>query len=300
MESSFTGAGVSARRRRTGVLAVILVVVLAACAGPRVPAGDQPTVGVGWRLLGQAEGAGAVYRTGVATTDGQLAALWRQSGLGREAPAVDWRAEIAVWFGAVYSSGCPVRLDGVVVDGATLHGQFVVPGSGPGSACAGDARPHSFVVAVKRTMLPTGPFVVQLNAANPPLGASKERTVVDVDLSAAGSTASAAQLTTNGATLQSYDAVVRVKVGLRGGPLQPTGGMALEGKPAADVNVTARDARGATWDATTDQQGVAQLRLSPGAYVIFSTYCGPTEDVAPVTTVKSGDIRTVEIRCDVP
>lgn len=200
MEPSFTGAGLSARRRRTVALALILAVVLTACAGPRVPAGDQPTVGVGWRLLGQAEGAGEVYRTGVATTDGQLAALWRESGLDGKAPAVDWQAEIAVWFGAVYSSGCPVRLDGVVLDGATLHGQMVVPGSGPGSACPADAKPHSFVVAVKRTLLPTGPFVVQLNAANPPLGAPNERTVVDVDLSAAGSTASAAQLTTNGAT----------------------------------------------------------------------------------------------------
>ena len=300
MRSSFTGAGVFARRRRSGALALILVVVLAACAGSRVPGGDQPTVGVGWRLLGHAEGAGEVYRTGVATTDGQLTALWRESGLGGEAPAMDWRAEIAVWFGAVYSSGCPVRLDGVVVDGATLHGQFVVPGSGPDSACAGDARPHSFVVAVKRTLLPAGPFVVQLNAADPPLGASKERTVVDVDLSAAGSTASAAQPTTNGASPQADDAVVSVKVGLWGGPLQPTGGMALKGKPAIGVNVTARDAHGATWGATTDQQGVAQLRLSPGAYAIFSTSCGPTEDVAPVTTVKSADIRTVEIRCDVP
>jgi hypothetical protein len=187
-----------------------------------------------------------------------------------------------------------------VVDGSTLHGQIVVPGYGPGSACAADAKPHSFVVAVKRTLLPTGPFVVQLNAANPPLSASKERTVVDVDLSAAGSTASAAQLTTNGATPQADDAAVSVKVGLWGGPLQPTGGMALEGKPAPGVNVTARDAHGATWDATTDQQGVAQLQLSPGAYVIFSTYCGPTENAAPVTRVKSGDTRTVEIRCDVP
>jgi hypothetical protein len=151
-------------------------------------------VGQGWRLPGHAQGAGEVYRTGVATTDEQLTALWRESGLGGEAPAVDWHTEIAVWFGAVYGGGCPVRLDGVVVDGATLHGQIVVPGSGPDSACAADARPHSFVVAVKRTLLPAGPFVVQLNATDPPPGAPKERTVVDVDLSAPGSTASAAQL----------------------------------------------------------------------------------------------------------
>ena len=67
-----------------------------------------------------------VYRTGMATTDGQLAALWRDSGLGGGAPAVDWRTEIAVWFGAVDSSGCPASLDGAMADGATLHGQLVV------------------------------------------------------------------------------------------------------------------------------------------------------------------------------
>ena len=96
------------------------------------------------------------------------------------------------------------------------------------------------------------------------------------------------------------DAVVDVQVGMWGGPVRPTGGMALQGEPAPGVNVTARDAHGKTWDGTTDQQGVAQLQLRPGAYVIFSTYCGPTEDAAPVTTLQSGDIRSIEIHCDVP
>jgi len=154
-----------------------------------VPEGDQPTEGEGWRLLGHAEGTGEVYRTRVATTDEQLAALWRESSLGGDTPAVDWQAEIVVWFGAVYGSGCPVRLDGVMVDGTTLHGEIVVPGSGPDSPCRADANPHSFVVAVDRSLLPAGPFVVQLNATDPPPGAPKERTVVDVDLSAPSSSA---------------------------------------------------------------------------------------------------------------
>ncbi len=159
-----------------------------------VPEGDQPTEGQGWRLLGHAEGAGEVYRTAVATTDTQLAALWQESGLGGEVPAVDWKAEIVVWFGAVYGSSCPVRLDGVVVDGTTLHGQIVVPGSGPVTACTADAIPHSFVVAVDRTLLPAGPFVVQLTGTDPPPGAPRERTVVDADLSVPGSTAPTGQL----------------------------------------------------------------------------------------------------------
>jgi hypothetical protein len=159
-----------------------------------VPEGDQPTYGEGWRLLGHAEGAGEAYRTGVATTDEQLAAVWQDAELGGEAPDVDWQAEIVVWFGAVYGSGCPVRLDGVVVDGATVHGQIVVPGSGPVTACNSDANPHSFVVAVNRAVLPAGPFVVQLDAADPPPGAPEERTVVEVDLSAPGSRATDDQL----------------------------------------------------------------------------------------------------------
>ncbi|NYI42727.1 carboxypeptidase-like regulatory domain-containing protein [Demequina lutea] len=96
------------------------------------------------------------------------------------------------------------------------------------------------------------------------------------------------------------DATVNVTVGLWGGPAQPTGGMALEGQPAPGVNVTARDTQGKTVDGTTDELGVAQLHLAPGAYVIFSTYCGPTEDASPATTVQSGDTRSVQIRCDVP
>ena len=99
------------RRRRAGALALFLVVTLTSCTGrSRVPEGDQPTAGPGWRLLGHAKGTGEVYRTGVATTDEQLTALWRESGLRGDAPTVHWQAEIVVWFGAVYGSSCPVRL----------------------------------------------------------------------------------------------------------------------------------------------------------------------------------------------
>ena len=157
-----------------------------------VPEGEQPTKGQGWRLLGHAEGAGEVYRTAVATTDDQLAALWASSGLAGDAPEVDWQTEIAVWFGAVYGGTCSVRLDGVVVDGRTLHGEIVVPGVITG--CRADAKPHSYVVAVDRSLLPAGPFVVQLNATDPPPGAPEERTMVDVDLSGPGATATQAQI----------------------------------------------------------------------------------------------------------
>lgn len=159
-----------------------------------VPEGPQPTAGDGWRLLGHEQGAGQAYRSGVATTDEQLATLWAQSGLDGEAPEVDWQAEVVVWFGAVYGSSCPIRLDDVVVTGTTVRGELVVPGSGPYSACTEDANPHAFVVAVDRDVLPAGPFVVQLGAADPPPGVPEERTVVDVDLSAPGATATDAQI----------------------------------------------------------------------------------------------------------
>lgn len=159
-----------------------------------VPEGPQQTEGAGWRLLGHAEGAGEVYRTDVATTDAQLATLWAESGLGGDPPAIDWETEIAVWFGAVYGSGCPVRLDGVMAEAGTLHAVLVIPGSGPDTACNADANPHSFVVAVQRSVLPEGPFQVQLGATAPPPGAPEERTIVDVDLTAPGSTATDAQV----------------------------------------------------------------------------------------------------------
>lgn len=157
-----------------------------------VPEGEQPTQGAGWRLLGHERDAGAPYRTGVATDEEQLTKLWRESGLDGAPGEVDWQREIVVWFGAVWGSGCPVRLDDVAVTGSTLHGQIVVPGWPQG--CGADANAHAFVVAVERDMLPAAPFHVQLTALDPPPGAPEERTVVVVDLRAAGSRADAAAL----------------------------------------------------------------------------------------------------------
>lgn len=151
----------------------------------------QELSGEGWRLLGHHE-TGEGYRTGVATTDAQLERLWEQSGLAGEPASVDWSHEIAVWFGAVYGGGCPVRMDGVVVEGDLLHADLVAPNEANG--CNADANPHAFVVAVERQVLPEGPFRVQLKPHDPTPGTAEERTVVDVDLSAPGSTATDEQL----------------------------------------------------------------------------------------------------------
>ena len=47
---------------------------------------------------------------------------------------------------------------------------------------------------MQRSLLPAGPFTVQLGAQAPPPGAPQERTIVDVDLSEPGAVATDAQL----------------------------------------------------------------------------------------------------------
>ncbi|MBD8061876.1 hypothetical protein [Oceanitalea stevensii] len=187
------------RRRRAARGAAVLaggLLLLGACGTAGTdPAGTesapvepvQVTAGEGWRLLGEGL-TGEPYRTGVATTDDQLDALWRSAGLDGKPPAVDWEREVAVWFGAVYGTGCPVRLDGVVVVEDLLHAELTLPGEP--AACPDDANPHAFVVAVARDVLPDGPFHVQLEARDPYPGEPEERTVVDVGLDSPGSTVS--------------------------------------------------------------------------------------------------------------
>ena len=152
--------------------------------------GPQPQGGDGWRLLGAERGVGLTYRTGIATDARSLARLWRQSGLPGEPPEVDFEREVAVWFAHVYGSSCPnQRLDDVVVDVArALLYPLIVDPDAP-LFCTDDANPYAFVVAVDRAELPAGPFVIQLDADDPPAGAPRERTVVDVDLSRPGAVA---------------------------------------------------------------------------------------------------------------
>jgi hypothetical protein len=171
---------------------------LAPFAGPRlcvtgvepedvVRPAPQPESGEGWRLLGT-DRTGDSYRTGVATTDDQYAALWRQAGLGGAPPDVDFDDEVVIWFGAVYGSGCEIRMDGVVFDleRGIVHGDFVIPGVHQG--CNSDANPEAYVVAVERSALPEAPFDIQLGADDPPAGVPEERTPVTEDLRSPGAT----------------------------------------------------------------------------------------------------------------
>lgn len=150
--------------------------------------GPQPQEGEGWRLLADEAPAGEAYRTGLATDDASLRALWEMIGLQASIPEVDFENEIVVWFGAVYGSSCPdIRLDDVVVNGTILHALIVL--TDPPVACTDDANPHAYVVTVDRAQLPSGPFSIQLGPDDPPPGVPEERTVVDVDLSQPGSVA---------------------------------------------------------------------------------------------------------------
>ncbi len=152
--------------------------------------GPQPQRGDGWRLLADQKRVGESYRTGIATDQRSYETLWAEIGLKGERPAVDFNAEVVVWFGAVFGSSCPnIRLDDMVVDEERRLVHALIVLVDPPAACTSDAIPHAYVVAVQRAKLPSGPFAIQLGADDPPPGAPEERTVVDVDLSRAGAAA---------------------------------------------------------------------------------------------------------------
>jgi len=172
-------------------------------AGVPVPEGPQPTGGDGWRLLGD-ELVGDVYRTGIATNDDQYTALWSLAGMTAQRPAVDFETEIVLWFGAVYGSTCPIRVDDVVVDPqhrpALVYPLTVVFGEDEG--CTADANPHAYIVAIERGRLPAGPFAIQLGPEDPPAGVPEERTLVNTDLSSPGAVATAEQVGPDPALIQ--------------------------------------------------------------------------------------------------
>lgn len=148
--------------------------------------GPQPDGGDGWRLLVDEYPMGEAYRTGIAYDQPSLADLWEAIGLDGPLPEVDFETEVVIWFGAVYGSSCPnLRLEDVVVAGATVHPVIVLPDAP--IACTADANPHAYVVAFDRSKLPQGPFQIQLTDQDPPGGAPEERTVVNTDLSVPGS-----------------------------------------------------------------------------------------------------------------
>lgn len=151
--------------------------------------GPQQTAGSAWRLLADEDEVGGPYRTGIATDADSLARLWQTVGLSTPLPTVDFQAEVVIWFGAVHGSSCPrLRLDDVRYDSGrgVLYSQITAFNLG---TCTADAIGHAYVVAVQRSMLPAGPFRIQLQADDPPSGVlDTEPTIVDADLSKPGAT----------------------------------------------------------------------------------------------------------------
>lgn len=162
------------------------------------PEGPQQQAGDGWRLLASEKGAAPPFSTGVATTPEQVRRELGAAGVGTADVEIDLDQEVLVWFGVPYGSSCDdLRFDGIVLGGDAddrLLYADVVDTSGA-MACTSDlAGGWAFVVAVDRSVLPSGPLTVQLDADGPPGGFPEEATAVDADLSAAGATASDDQL----------------------------------------------------------------------------------------------------------
>lgn len=156
--------------------------------------GPQQPAGIGWRLLAT-EPTGSAYRTGIAWDAASLEEVWAASGVSAPIPAVDFGADVVIWFGAVYGSSCPdLRLDDVVVDGARriVHADLVLVGAP--MSCTSDANPRAFLVAVQRWALPAPTFAIQLTAEDPPGGVPEERTLVEADLRVPGSVAAPGQV----------------------------------------------------------------------------------------------------------
>jgi hypothetical protein len=156
--------------------------------------GPQQAAGDGWRLLAT-EPTGQPYRTGIAWDEASLEVLWANAGVSAPIPTVDFETEAVIWFGAVYGGSCPdLRLDDVVIDDARriVHAEIVLVD--PAAACTADANPRAYLVAVDRSRLPAPPFAIQLTAEDPPGGVPEERTLVDADLRAPGSVATAEQV----------------------------------------------------------------------------------------------------------
>lgn len=283
---------------------------LAPFAGPRlcveglesedvVPEGPQPTEGDGWRLLGTGR-TGASYRTGIATTPDQYEALWDASGLSGGPAGVDFEHEVVIWFGAVYGSGCDIRMDDVVsdVEQHLVHAAFVVPGSP--QACNADANPKAYVVAVERGRLPEGRFAIQLNATDPPQGVPEERTVVDADLRSPGSVASDEQI---GADPELTGAAERGYVVTAGGVME-TGYPALYDLDLSCPFDLLGPFNGVTWQANTqdlaahppeawtagaDNRGIVEVELlleeAPARLTVTAN--GHTESYEPSPTASS-------------
>lgn len=92
-------------------------------------------------------------------------------------------------------------------------------------------------------------------------------------------------------------ATLTVHIGLFGGPMRPSGGMALSNSPAENADVTAVNSAGRKSAARTHADGVATMKLAPGRYAVYSTYCGTGHHHVVLTADK---VTRVQIDCAIP
>lgn len=139
-----------------------LVLVLVSCTGVR----PQSRSGRDWRLVTDQD-TGHPHAVSYATSPEQLATGWAALRLQGSLPRIDFTRDVVLFFGAVVSSGASgcetIRLIDVVVntDTRVVLGRLKRPTVL--GTCHRDARPHTFVVALRRSALSSGPFRVQIS-----------------------------------------------------------------------------------------------------------------------------------------
>lgn len=131
---------------------------------PADKAWTQPTEGPGWRLLGAFD-THLPYTVAFALDRPTLAADWKRYGMSGAPPAWEPSDEVALILSDGRGSTCPeLRLDGIGIDlsARLVFGQFSDP-LAP-RVCTADLKgAKTFVVAVRKNVLPPSPFTLRLH-----------------------------------------------------------------------------------------------------------------------------------------
>lgn len=152
--------------RRVGIaLGVVALGFAIVAALFYVTSYTDATRGDGWQLLAAAGRAGSIEelepRAEVISTAPALADEWLALGLGGEPGEIDFERAVVLRVTFVGSGSCPVHLDELRLTDVPI----VARGStGLYSGCTADAVPYTFLLAVDRDRLPTGPFAILVTA----------------------------------------------------------------------------------------------------------------------------------------
>ena len=155
--------GQSGRRWRVAARVIVAVAIVGLGAAMLGELSLQG--GLGWRVLATTNeapeppmGLGA---HGEAAGSGEaIRALWRASG-GVGSPDMDTDREALLRVTVHGSSTCRPHLVGLGVRDGRLE---VRTATGFHLGCTADAIPHSFLIAIRRDVLPEPPFTVQVGA----------------------------------------------------------------------------------------------------------------------------------------